>query len=99
MSRTPAGSLILMSSRSKISNFFFNFYLCLQARADLEKHIVLSPLRFPPKEEQAWRAVGEDCTYDGSFFVSHIHRHRHDFTGATSREPETSTGAAADEAE
>lgn len=51
VSRTPAGSLILMSSRSKISNFFFNFYLCLQARADLEKHIenCVVTTSFPPQ--------------------------------------------------
>lgn len=49
---------------------------------------------FSLQEEQARRSPREDRTDDGSFFIPHIHRHRHEFTRAASREPETSTGAA-----
>lgn len=68
--------------------------------ADFEKLVeTYVTALFSLQEEQARCSPGEDRTDDGSFLISRVCRHRHEFTRAASREPETSTRAATDDEE
>lgn len=76
---------------------FLNYHITLTEQRihwkeyrNVRHHTALLSLQ----EEQARRSPGEDCADDGSFLITYIHRHRHEFTRAASREPETSTRAA-----
>lgn len=96
---TPAGSLILMNWRSMISYLSYYLYMPVQTLKNVQKLTHYRTKLFSLQEEQARSSPGKDCTDDGSFFVSHIRRHRHEFTRAVSCQPETSTRATTDDNE